>query len=90
MGDHNRNINEGTEETVGVKQIIYHPQYNPGVINYNMALIQLASSVKLSQRVNPICLPSHDSDVPIGSKCYITGGRRDRFDDFNIVVEIKV
>ena len=76
MGDHNRNINEGTEETVGAKQIIYRPQYNPTVINYNIALIQLASSVKLSQRVNPICLPFHDSDVPIGSKCYITGERR--------------
>lgn len=90
VGDHNRNTNEGTEETVGAKQIIYHPQYNPSVINNDIALIQLASAVKLSQRVNPICLPSHDSDIPIGSKCYITGDQRDCFDDFNSVVKDNV
>lgn len=77
VGDHNRNTNEGTEETVGAKRIISHPQYNkPSQINNDIALIQLAGSVKLSQRVNPICLPSHDSDVPTGSKCYITGESR--------------
>ena len=86
MGDHNRNINEGTEETVGAKQIIYHPQYNPTVINYNIALIQLASSVKISQRVIPICLPSQDSDVPIGSKCYMTGERR----QIDLMIKISV
>ena len=89
MGDHNRNIDEGTEETVGAKQIISHPQYNPSVINNDIALIQLASPVKLSQRVNPICLPSHDSDVPVGSKCYITGEQRDRFHDFSGVVKTR-
>ncbi len=74
VGDHNRNTNEGTEEVVGAKQIISHPQYNkPSPINNDIALIQLVKSVKLSQRVNTVCLPSHDSDVPTGSKCYITG-----------------
>ena len=74
VGDHNRNTNEGTEEEVGAKRVIAHPQYNsPGRLNNDIALIQLASPVKLSQRVNPICLPSHDSDVATGSKCYITG-----------------
>ena len=74
VGDHNRNTNEGTEQEVLTKRIISHAQYNkPGRLNNDIALIQLASSVKLSQRVNPICLPSNDSDVPTGSKCYITG-----------------
>ncbi|XP_078356255.1 transmembrane protease serine 9-like isoform X2 [Oculina patagonica] len=74
VGDHNRNTNEGTEEIVDAKRIISHPQYNkPSPINNDIALIQLVKSVKLSQRVNTVCLPSHDSDVPTGSKCYITG-----------------
>ncbi|XP_022784073.1 chymotrypsinogen B-like [Stylophora pistillata] len=74
VGDHNRNANEGTEESVGAKQIISHPEYNrPGRLNNDIALIELARSVKLSVRVNPVCLPSSDSDVPTGSKCYITG-----------------
>jgi len=60
---------------VGAKDIISHPQYNNPQLNNDIALIELSQSVKLSQRVNPVCLPSHDSDVPTGSKCYITGGR---------------
>ncbi|CAH3142232.1 unnamed protein product [Porites lobata] len=73
VGDHNRNINEGTEEEVGAKKVISHPNYNSPRLSSDIALIQLSSPVKLSQRVNPICLPNHDSDVPTGSKCYITG-----------------
>ena len=75
VGDHNRNTNEGTEEEVGAIKIISHPQYNSPRLSSDIALIQLAKSVTLSQRVNPICIPSHDSDVPTGSKCYITGGQ---------------
>ena len=74
VGDHNRNTNEGTEEEVEAQRIISHPSYNrPSPINNDIALIKLSRPVKLSQRVNPICLPSYDSDVPTGSKCYITG-----------------
>lgn len=74
-GDHNRNTNEGTEQSVAVKRIISHPNYNRPRLSSDIALIQLASPVSLSQRVNPICIPSHDSDVPTGSKCYITGNK---------------
>ena len=76
VGDHNRNTNEGTEEEVGAIKIISHPQYNSPRLSSDIALIELAKPVTLSQRVNPICIPSHDSDVPTGSKCYITGGQR--------------
>ena len=73
VGDHNRNTNEGTEEEVGAINIISHPQYNNPLLNNDIALIELSQPVKLSQRVNLVCLPSHDTDVPTGSTCYITG-----------------
>lgn len=74
VGDHNQNANEGTEETVSAKRIISYPEYNrPGRLNNDIALVELAAPVKLSARVNPVCLPPSDSDVPTGSKCYITG-----------------
>lgn len=75
VGDHNRNTVEGTEEEMGAARIISHPNYNSPRLSSDIALIQLSQPVKLSQRVNPICIPSHDSDVPTGSKCYITGWR---------------
>ena len=75
VGDHNRNTDEGTEEEVGAKTIISHPQYNSPRLSNDIALIHLDQPVKLSQRVNPVCIPPYDTDVPTGSKCYITGGQ---------------
>ncbi|CAH3026001.1 unnamed protein product, partial [Porites evermanni] len=73
VGDHNRNANEGTEQTIGVRKVMSHPDYNKPRLSSDIALLQLSSPAKLSERVNPVCLPSHDSDVPTGSTCYITG-----------------
>ncbi|XP_068745607.1 MAM and LDL-receptor class A domain-containing protein 1-like isoform X1 [Montipora capricornis] len=74
VGDHNRNINEGTEQKIAARRIFGHPSYNrPSRFNNDIALIQLMSSVSLSKRVNPICLPNNDSDILTGSKCFITG-----------------
>ncbi|XP_067035363.1 MAM and LDL-receptor class A domain-containing protein 1-like [Acropora muricata] len=74
VGEHDRRINEGTEVTVSVRRIISHPNYNrPSRLNNDIALIQLASRVRLSARVNPVCLPSNAIAIPTGSRCYITG-----------------
>ena len=73
MGDHDRDANEGTEQTIGVRKVMSHPDYNKPRLSSDIALLQLSSPAKLSERVNPVCLPSHDSDVPTGSTCYITG-----------------
>ena len=77
VGEHDRRINEGTEVTVSVRRIISHPNYNrPSRLNNDIALIQLASRVRLSARVNPVCLPSNAIAIPTGSRCYITGNCR--------------
>ena len=77
VGEHDRRINEGTEVTVSVRRIISHPNYNrPSRLNNDIALIQLASRVMLSARVNPVCLPSNAIAILTGSRCYITGNCR--------------
>ena len=77
VGDHNRNVNEGTEQKIAARRIFGHPSYNrPSRLNNDIALIQLMSNVSLSNRVNPICLPNNDSDILTGSKCFITGNYR--------------
>ncbi|KAK2559530.1 Trypsin-1, partial [Acropora cervicornis] len=51
VGDHNRQLNEGTEETVQAKEIISHPEYNkPSVINNDIALIRLFKKKKTNQK----------------------------------------
>ncbi|EDO34807.1 predicted protein, partial [Nematostella vectensis] len=73
VGEHNRNVNEVTEETLNVKKVIAHPQYNNPRLSNDIALIELASPAKLSSRVNPVCLPPHGYKLPAGSRCFITG-----------------
>lgn len=74
LGAHNRNANEGTRQTIPVKKVMYHSQYNkPTQINNDIALIQLQYPAKLNDHVKTVCLPSHGYDVPTSSECYITG-----------------
>ena len=40
-------------------------------LKHDVAVLQLQEPVKLSGKVNTICLPDKDADL--NSKCYITG-----------------
>ena len=74
VGDHDRQLTEGTEETVQGKEIISHPEYDkPFPINNDIALIRLVRPVKLGQRVGTVCLPAQGESVPVSGTCYITG-----------------
>ena len=74
VGEHNRNVNEGTEKNIPGKRVIKHPLYNrPSAINNDIALIQLERPVKLNSRVGTVCLPSHNENVPTSARCFITG-----------------
>ena len=74
VGDHNRQLNEGTEETVQGKEIIPHPEFGkPSFANNDIALIRLVRPVKLGPRVGTVCLPAQGESVPVSATCYITG-----------------
>ncbi|CAB4010162.1 chymotrypsinogen B-like, partial [Paramuricea clavata] len=74
LGEHDRRTTEGSENEITVKRYIKHPQYNrPYPINNDIALLQLRSPAKLGSRINTVCLPPQDYNVPITSTCYITG-----------------
>ena len=74
VGDHNRQLNEGTEETVQGKEIIPHPEFGkPSFANNDIALIRLVRPVKLGPRIGTVCLPDQGESVPISATCYITG-----------------
>ncbi|KAJ7394105.1 Serine protease 56 [Desmophyllum pertusum] len=73
LGDHNRNLNEGTEQSIPGKRVIRHPKYNTPPISNDIALIQLSRPATLNSRVGTVCLPSHDEVVPTSARCFITG-----------------
>ena len=73
VGEHNRNVDEGTEDDIPVKRVISHNDYGKPVLNNDIALIQLSRPAILNNRVRTVCLPARNEAVPTSSRCYITG-----------------
>ena len=64
-GDHTQSKDEGTEQTVPVKEYIVHPGFWKNVKSEgdnDFAIIKLAKEVKFTKHVNPICLPQPNSN----------------------------
>ena len=62
VGDHDRSKDEGTEQTIKVKNVILHPLYGQNrqmFIDGDYAILKLDKPVKFSKYVNPICLPNN-------------------------------
>lgn len=69
LGDHDRNTNENTEQTIAVQDIIPHP-------NADLALLRLASSAQINDRVRIIdwvTAPVDSSLFEAGDVAMITG-----------------
>ena len=72
LGEHNRNLAEGTEQIVRPKNIIIHPGYIPRVAN-DIAIVELEKDAMLSTYITTACLPQVDERVAPGTKCYMSG-----------------
>eukprot|EP00111_Clytia_hemisphaerica_P003085 TCONS_00008761-protein len=73
LGDHNRDINDGNEETFAIRRITQHPQYNYKSDNNDIAIMELATPASYGAYVNRICLPQQNEVLPVGTVCYISG-----------------
>ncbi|KAJ7308140.1 hypothetical protein JRQ81_008653 [Phrynocephalus forsythii] len=56
-----------------VAQIHRHPFYNAYTLDYDVALLELASSLRYTSTVKPICLPDSSHRFAPGTLCFITG-----------------
>ncbi|MBN3303540.1 FA7 factor, partial [Amia calva] len=57
VGEHHTELNEGTEQTIKVVQIIIHEKYVPLTADNDIALLKLQQPIVYSTYVVPICLP---------------------------------
>lgn len=55
-------ILENTGETVGIDEIIVHPQYRAGKTLHDIALLKLSKFLKQDTNVLPACLSKKDSN----------------------------
>ena len=66
LGEHNRTVLEGYEETIKIDNIFTSPLGH-------ITLLKMTRVAVLHQRVIPVCLPDENTMLPVGSSCYVSG-----------------
>lgn len=68
-----------------VSRVIKQPQFSMQHLRHDVALLKLSKAVKLSGKINTVCLPKHGSRVSQGTTCYVTGNNL-KWVDFKVVL----
>merc|ERR1740124_1062224 len=71
LGEYNQDEEDGDEYYYKADRAFVHPDSDPDVMDYDVALIHLAQPVKMTKYIKPICLPT--APIHTGSLCYMTG-----------------
>ncbi|XP_022803816.1 chymotrypsinogen B-like [Stylophora pistillata] len=64
------------QQTFRLRQLFKHEGFDMGKLQNDIALLQVNGRVRLSDKVNTVCMPQKGKRVPAGSRCYITGWGR--------------
>ncbi|XP_070771039.1 transmembrane protease serine 3 [Enoplosus armatus] len=60
-------------QSLAVEQIIHHARYRPKGLDYDVALMKLATPLDFNGFVEPICLPNYGEEFEEGTMCWISG-----------------
>ncbi|XP_010826734.1 PREDICTED: LOW QUALITY PROTEIN: transmembrane protease serine 9 [Bison bison bison] len=63
----------GSPVKVGLRRVVLHPQYNPSILDFDVAVLELARPLVFNKYVQPVCLPLAIQKFPVGRKCVISG-----------------
>uniref|UniRef100_A0AC11E868 Uncharacterized protein n=1 Tax=Ovis aries TaxID=9940 RepID=A0AC11E868_SHEEP len=73
LGAHNIKQQERTQQVIGVKRAIRHPDYNPENFSNDIMLLQLERKAKQTSAVKPLSLPKAKARVKPGQVCSLAG-----------------
>ncbi|POI27876.1 hypothetical protein CIB84_008375, partial [Bambusicola thoracicus] len=73
MGTTSLNGTDGSAVKVNVTRVIPHPLFNPILLDFDVALLELARPLVFNKYIQPICLPLAVQKFPVGKKCIISG-----------------
>ena len=76
VGNTDRSINDMTEETRTVEELIIHSRFESNTLDYDVALLKLECNVTYSAYVKRICLPKCEEDSHLfkdGKVCTVAG-----------------
>ncbi|XP_026151291.1 transmembrane protease serine 3 [Mastacembelus armatus] len=78
-------------QSLAVEQIIYHAHYRPKGLDYDIAMMKLATSLTFNGFVEPICLPNHGEEFEEGTMCWISGwGATEDEGDTSVVLRFAI
>uniref|UniRef100_A0A8C5LB88 Transmembrane protease, serine 9 n=1 Tax=Jaculus jaculus TaxID=51337 RepID=A0A8C5LB88_JACJA len=63
----------GSPVKLRLRRVALHPHYNPGILDFDVALLELARPLVFNKYIQPICLPLAIHKFPVGRKCMISG-----------------
>ncbi|XP_008047898.2 transmembrane protease serine 9-like, partial [Carlito syrichta] len=58
---------------VGLRRVVLHPLFNPGILDFDLAVLELTRPLAFNKHVQPVCLPLAIQKFPVGRKCMISG-----------------
>ncbi|MBI1295384.1 trypsin-like serine protease [bacterium] len=76
LGEYQRNVNDGSEQFKQVTQVVRHPNYNNSTLDFDIALLRLASAATPTTFVSTVPLlrsPADDALVSPGAVTWVTG-----------------
>ncbi|XP_027036778.1 chymotrypsinogen A-like [Pocillopora damicornis] len=74
VGAHRRKGSTSVQEEFDVKTLYKHDGFTMNNLKHDIAVLELKGSVKISDKVSPVCLPTEEP-AP-GTECYISGWGR--------------
>lgn len=63
----------GSPVKLGLRRVALHPRYNPGILDFDVALLELVQPLVFNKYIQPVCLPLAIHKFPVGRKCMISG-----------------
>lgn len=63
----------GSPVKMALRRAVLHPQYNPGILDFDAAILELARPLDFNKFIQPVCLPLAIQKFPVGRKCMISG-----------------
>ncbi|XP_075300237.1 transmembrane protease serine 9 isoform X4 [Opisthocomus hoazin] len=73
VGTTSLNGTDGNAVKVNVTRVIPHPLFNPVMLDFDVAVLELASPLVFNKYIQPVCLPLAAQKFPVGKKCVISG-----------------
>ncbi|XP_056602708.1 inactive serine protease PAMR1 [Triplophysa dalaica] len=66
-------IDSKTLQHIQISQILIHPNYDPHVLDSDLALLKLVDKARVSEYVSPVCLPHLQGGEITANQAFLTG-----------------